>query len=418
MFEFELEKGSKKHACPACSQKTFVRYVRRTNGEYLGFDVGRCDRESRCGYHYKPKEFFLDNPQAKIGKIGNYKKGKNLRKPKILQCEVSTKQGITNDVLTNKNSTITDYQANKLPEKADFIPNNVFLQTLTRFEQNAFVQFLLNLFADDPQVVRQAVKTYFIGSTKDGKTIFWQIDQSRRIRTGKIIAYNPADGKRRKDISPNWIHAELKRRGLLNADFNLKQCFFGEHLLLKTTAPIAVVEAEKTAVIASICFPSMLWLAIGAKHNLKADKLKRLGRNRRIILYPDADGFALWQEIALQACFNGQTVKVSNLIELRGTNAEKTEGFDLADYLINEQKSINQYNSFVDSYNAKLESILADEKLNNQLYSILDEQKSILITGDKFSETEAEKQVMKFDNLRQIVMRIKGNPPSGASENV
>lgn len=71
--------------------------------------------------------------------------------------------------------------------------------------------------------------------------------------------------------------------------------------------PVAVVEAEKTAVLASICFPEFVWLSVGSKQSLKAEKLKRLSK-RKIILYPDADGFALWQEIASQARLQGRQV--------------------------------------------------------------------------------------------------------------
>ena len=65
-----------------------------------------------------------------------------------------------------------------------------------------------------------------------------------------------------------WAHSELIRSGLLKTDFNLNQCFFGEHLLLNNKKPVAVVESEKTAVIASICFPEFVWLAVGSKQNL------------------------------------------------------------------------------------------------------------------------------------------------------
>lgn len=380
MFEFELQKGSKKFDCPACSQKTFVRYVRRTNGEYLSFDVGRCDRESSCGYHYKPKQFLLENPQAEIEQIGHYKKGKNLRKPEILQYKFST--------------------------KTDFIPNDVFLRTLTGFEQNAFVQFLSNLFADDLQAVRQAVKDYFIGSTKDGKTIFWQIDQNRRIRTGKIIAYDLTNGKRRKDISPNWIHAEMKRRGFLKADFNLKQCFFGEHLLqIEKSKPIAIVEAEKTAVIASICFPEMVWLAVGAKGYLTDERLRIL-EGKKVLLYPDADAYTFWQEKTAQAQRNGLDVRISKLIETHSTEFEKKEGFDLADYLIGEQTAINEYNNFADSYNAKVDEVLRSEQMQEEFQTIIDEQKSILIIGGGLAEAQAETFVCNNDNLRQTVLNL------------
>ena len=63
MVQLEKYHGTKsRHTCPACNSKgVFVRY-QNERGEYVSFDVGRCNRESKCGYHYKPKQYFADNP--------------------------------------------------------------------------------------------------------------------------------------------------------------------------------------------------------------------------------------------------------------------------------------------------------------------------------------------------------------------
>jgi hypothetical protein len=45
----------------------------------------------------------------------------------------------------------------------------------------------------------------------------------------------------------SWVHSVLKL-----PNYNLSQCFFGEHLLIDTTKTVAIVESEKTAVIASV----------------------------------------------------------------------------------------------------------------------------------------------------------------------
>ena len=58
MFKYTLEKKSRKIKCPSCGEKRFVRYVDSANGEMLADNVGRCDREINCAYHYPPKLFF------------------------------------------------------------------------------------------------------------------------------------------------------------------------------------------------------------------------------------------------------------------------------------------------------------------------------------------------------------------------
>ena len=57
---YSLEKGSEKHICPQCKQKTFVRFVDNQNCTYLSDDVGRCDREQKCRYFKGPNEFHIE----------------------------------------------------------------------------------------------------------------------------------------------------------------------------------------------------------------------------------------------------------------------------------------------------------------------------------------------------------------------
>ncbi len=107
---------------------------------------------------------------------------------------------------------------------------------------------------------------------------------------------------------------------------------------------VAVVEAEKTAIIASICkgvFPELVWLACGGLSNLKVGNLSRIAKGRKLLLYPDANGFEKWQSVAVEARKLGVAIKVSDLIERLSTNDQKCEGLDLADYLIFEQRRRN-----------------------------------------------------------------------------
>ena len=51
-------------------------------------------------------------------------------------------------------------------------------------------------FADE-QVKK--VKQDYLLSSKNKATIFWQIDQIERVRSGKVMLYNPKNGRRVKD---------------------------------------------------------------------------------------------------------------------------------------------------------------------------------------------------------------------------
>lgn len=70
------------------------------------------------------------------------------------------------------------------------------------------------------------------------------------------MLYDATTGKRVKHPQPHvcWVHTEMKLK-----DYNLRQCFFGEHLLpLYPDRKVFVVESEKTAVIASHFIPDVL----------------------------------------------------------------------------------------------------------------------------------------------------------------
>lgn len=66
-YRFHLEKyryGSKID-CPNCGKRRcFVRYIDEQGTVYFPASVGKCDHEQSCGYHYTPREYFRDNPEA------------------------------------------------------------------------------------------------------------------------------------------------------------------------------------------------------------------------------------------------------------------------------------------------------------------------------------------------------------------
>lgn len=285
--------------CPACQarDKTFTFYIDMQTGEHLHPTVGRCNRESKCGYHYTPKQYFQDN---KTYCFSNNLKGNLNQVPVKLQ-----------------------------PKPISFISMDQLNASLKGYETNNFVRFLTNLFGSD--VAGELVSQYFIGTSKhwNGATVFWQIDLKGKIRTAKIMLYNSLTGKRIKEPFNHitWVHKVIKQ-----PEFELQQCLFGEHLLQDTTKTVAIVESEKTAIIASVYLPQFIWLAVGSLTNLNSHKCKVLA-GRNVVLYPDLNAFDKWTKKTAELK-PWISVVVSDLLEKKASLEEREKGLDIADFLI------------------------------------------------------------------------------------
>lgn len=179
--------------------------------------------------------------------------------------------------------------------------------------------------------IAQVLADYHVGHGANGHTIFWQMDESGHVRTGKMMKYKP-DGHRDKQSSWNfdWIHSSLERgtpqrddhgqimrdehgdviyntdafRHLYDTDRQeARITFFGMHLtqaMMYRHATIKLVESEKTAILMAIAYgnsASDLWIACGGLEMLTSERLKPLtDQGRRIILYPDRDGIDKWRK--------------------------------------------------------------------------------------------------------------------------
>ena len=356
-------RGQTRFDCPRCNAgKSFARYIDTETGKHLGEFVGKCNRESNCSYHYSPKQFFADHPEIKT---------------QMFPREPAT--GGNGKHATRKRAKQT-YAAPAVATVAkpfDIIAPNVLKLSLRNYQDNGLAGYLFSII--EQSEVETALKRYFVGTWTNKDTVFWQIDSLNRVRTGKLIDYCPYSGKRRKSefSAPNWVHSELKREpeydkplsfatikaqelfGKLAEDFTENICFFGEHLLGENiTKPLAIVESEKTAVIASIFQPNFIWLAIGGKSYLKQERLRKLA-GRSITLFPDADAFHEWSNAAIDAQRSGLNVVCSDIIERFATPEERQQGFDIADYLLSAKISERE------NSNETIDLILNDADLSD-----------------------------------------------------
>jgi hypothetical protein len=346
MHQYQLQKYAgmqSRYRCPACQhrRKTFTLYINTQTNEPLNTTVGKCDREDKCGYHYTPKMWF-----ANEGDIGSKEQRTRIK-----------------DTYQSKSLLLNP---------CSFIPTGIFRRSLSRYTENYLVTYLTNTLGAD--ATRMLIDKYRIGTAKHwpGATVFWQIDAAQQVRAGKVMLYNAQTGKRVKQPFNHiaWAHKLLNLRGeeLLSVagyelsvntnkhatqnsqhatgskhatqntqpvtNYKLRQCLFGEHLLAGNTLPVAIVESEKTALIASVLLPDMLWLACGGIGNLSAGNCQVL-KGREVYLYPDLNAYHQWQAKA-ETLMHSLTIVVSNYLELHADDNARANGLDIADYLLAE----------------------------------------------------------------------------------
>lgn len=135
------------------------------------------------------------------------------------------------------------------------------------------------------------------------------------------------------------MHNKLKKTATSPEDFNLQQCFFGEHLLkIYPDKQVAIVESEKSAIIASCIMPELVWLAAGSLNGLSVEKCQIL-KGRDIMLYPDLGAFDKWSIKAteIQKQYNRE-ITASTLLEVEANESDRTNGLDIADFRITQIK--------------------------------------------------------------------------------
>ena len=297
-YRYTLEKynGAKtRFKCPSCNKtNAFTRYIDIETNEYLNENVGCCNRVVKCGYHYKPKQYFQDS-------------NLNFKKP----------------MFSNK----AIFRPIEKP-KPTFISKSIVKQSLT-FLNNNFLSFLEQFW--NKETALMLANKYNIGTSNhwNGSTIFWQVDSNQNVRSGKVMLYDSNCKRVKKPYNHiNWMHKVLKLD-----NFNLEQCFFGEHLINQDFfKPIAIVESEKTAIIASVFLPEFIWLACGSVNNLNESRSKVL-QGRSVVLFPDLGCFDLWNS-KIPKMTKLASFRTSTLLEDKATDLERANGYDLADYLL------------------------------------------------------------------------------------
>lgn len=138
----------------------------------------------------------------------------------------------------------------------------------------------------------QAMKDYKVGALKehDGAKL-WRLDRMGNPLNGQVLMFDEAG--RPKEYLP--ITRTLYR--YYACAYDLRLAFFGGHLLQDKSKPVALVQDEITALVASQVEPRFTWLAVGYGVNLQSDLLATLN-GFDVVLYPDSMAVDFWEDTA------------------------------------------------------------------------------------------------------------------------
>ncbi|NNU33449.1 hypothetical protein HK413_03430 [Mucilaginibacter sp. S1162] len=149
--------------------------------------------------------------------------------------------------------------------------------------------------------------------------------------------------------------------------YNLQQVFFGEHLIYPGGKEIiAIVESEKTAVIAAGYMPEHIWVAAGSLEGLTYEKCRIL-HGRQVMLVPDLDAYPKWEKKMnqLKAKMPGTRFGMGKFLQDLSPE-EQTPGMDIADWLVSIHSSQSAFTEKQISQTSA-ENYLDDVDLNAEL---------------------------------------------------
>ena len=374
--------------------------LKKKGVRYLGYCPFHDDRHVGSFVVYPKKQCFkCFSCGAKGGVVEFLKMHEHLSFPDAIRW-LGKKYNIETDMTDFKYTPPTPRPA-PAPLELLELPKHLMAGTLvdTALAQDNLVRWIrMGIKWDTIQRkrVEEMIGLYDVGHGKHGHTIFWQIDEKGRLRTGKMMKYRE-DGHRDKEAKWNfdWIHATLSRHWdaerqemtdeppypfpqLYDPSRQEAQItFFGYHLLnhwkrKDIDQAVCIVESEKTALLMAIAYgnhPQQVWMACGGIENINRDKLEPIiEQRRRIILYPDRDGIEKWNIKAEQLHYDRVVVDTTPVV--KWWKPQDGEEADIADVVI---RAINESQPL---------TTISDVKANMPESSELIDKLNLEIEGD------------------------------------
>lgn len=209
--------------------------------------------------------------------------------------------------------------------------------------------------------MRKHLTHWRIGGDVWGGTVFHYFDAKIRHINAKSVLYNNHGRRIKTGFQIPFSHDDVKEypfifgvRTRFNAETNYSyctfftrkrgygQCLYGLwHITEHPEAVIILCESEKTALIGSFVMPEFCWIATGGTNGLTQEKASALA-GRRVLICFDSDEAGITKTQTATKLLRIMDIEAVGdidgvLLALYLFETETRDGYDLADYFIEQQ---------------------------------------------------------------------------------
>lgn len=288
-------------------------------------------------------------------------------------------------------------------KKQKYIDPSVVVSYQENLIEDNFYKAFKDVFKSDSDCERH-MKRMNMGTDGD-QTLFWNVDKYGRVQNVKRFIYDE-NGNRIKDRQPGEPTYKI--------DNGYYPGLFNAHALSDPDKTVILVEAEKTAVLASYLFPDYIWIASGGK-NLSYDKAIEM-KGRNIIFFCDADEDGRGVISKMEDLFKkvGDCKFVSHDLF-----PERIDGYDVADLISERRNDLAVPESIITGAVQMLEDKYFESSSSNSVLDIdLDEAEEFLYSGkiDRGETTHFYELDNHWKWRRGFVYSLVGYSGMGKSE--